>query len=405
MPHDETSEEEEEEEEVYPPWLENIVKGEYYDHVRVLRYHDKPDSSHEGHKRCKEIEVPDAADAAAHQDASDAIRKYRLTRLTPVLIVSSPTEPPYLGLVDKIWLKRDAKPVAGQQDTFCTGDFSLECYWFYRAREVPETAWEGVKRKKYKGAEYSFSKKKKLRQEEFCERQLLFSSHNTLHDYPDDAGLLSLEGFLQTCTLHWLGLREPPPERYAIAKGRLMRTREPGFVVQGFLWCAARDAPQLHPDDKRVMPLDGEWPDQATQDIVASMRKRYKRTAAAMQERNRLLKETAEVHAAYLRVPGAPFKQLADDDGSLTPEAQQQRQERLDGWRAALQQQQQQQHQSSKQQQKHGNPPSPTLPGMHGAAPAGQEDDDEDDDGGGLFGDAPPRQQGNMGDFMAEDDD
>lgn len=48
----------------------------------------------------------------------------------------------------------------------------LQCYWFYRAREVPETAWEGVKRKKYKGAEYSLSKKKKLRQEEFCERQV-----------------------------------------------------------------------------------------------------------------------------------------------------------------------------------------------------------------------------------------
>lgn len=75
--------------------------------------------------------------------------------------------------------------------------------------------------------------------------------------------------FLLAHQLHWLGLREPPPERYAIAKGRLMRTREPGFVVQGFLWCAARDAPQLHPDDKRVMPLDGEWPDQATQDIVS----------------------------------------------------------------------------------------------------------------------------------------
>jgi hypothetical protein len=31
--------------------------------------------------------------------------------------------------------------------------------------------------------------------------QLLFSSHNTLHDYPDAKGLLSLEGFLQTCTV------------------------------------------------------------------------------------------------------------------------------------------------------------------------------------------------------------
>jgi hypothetical protein len=31
--------------------------------------------------------------------------------------------------------------------------------------------------------------------------QLLFSSHHTLHDYPDDAGLLSLEGFLQICSV------------------------------------------------------------------------------------------------------------------------------------------------------------------------------------------------------------
>jgi hypothetical protein len=37
MPHDDTSEEEEEEE-VHPPLLENIVDGEYYDHVRVLQY-------------------------------------------------------------------------------------------------------------------------------------------------------------------------------------------------------------------------------------------------------------------------------------------------------------------------------------------------------------------------------
>jgi hypothetical protein len=28
----------------------------------------------------QEIEVPDAADAAAHKDASDKIRKYRITR-------------------------------------------------------------------------------------------------------------------------------------------------------------------------------------------------------------------------------------------------------------------------------------------------------------------------------------
>lgn len=35
----------------------------------------------------QEIDVPDAADAAAHKVASDAIRSYRVARLTPVLIV------------------------------------------------------------------------------------------------------------------------------------------------------------------------------------------------------------------------------------------------------------------------------------------------------------------------------
>jgi hypothetical protein len=44
MPHDDTSEEEEEE--VYPPWLQNIVDGEYYDHVHVLQYQGKRKSAH-----------------------------------------------------------------------------------------------------------------------------------------------------------------------------------------------------------------------------------------------------------------------------------------------------------------------------------------------------------------------
>jgi hypothetical protein len=35
----------------------------------------------------QEIEVADAADAAAHKAASEDIRKYRVTQLTPVLIV------------------------------------------------------------------------------------------------------------------------------------------------------------------------------------------------------------------------------------------------------------------------------------------------------------------------------
>lgn len=30
-------------------------------------------------------------------------------------------------------------------------------------------------------------------------RQVLFSSHHTLHDYPDDNGILSLDAFLQAC--------------------------------------------------------------------------------------------------------------------------------------------------------------------------------------------------------------
>jgi hypothetical protein len=70
--------------------------------------------------------------------------------------------------------------------------------------------------------------------------------------------------------LHWLGLKDAAPERYTIYKGRLMRTRQPGFVVQGFLCCGSRDEPQYHEDNKRVKPLDGTWPDKAMQDIVSA---------------------------------------------------------------------------------------------------------------------------------------
>lgn len=46
-----------------------------------------------------------------------------------------------------------------------------------------------------------------------------------------------------------------------ISSGRLVVTREPGFVVQGFLWCGAKDKPQYHPDDKIAHRLDDAWGD------------------------------------------------------------------------------------------------------------------------------------------------
>jgi hypothetical protein len=48
----------------------------------------------------------------------------------------------------------------------------LQCYWFYRPREVPEAAWGGVQRKAYSGAQFAFKKGKRLQQEEHCERQV-----------------------------------------------------------------------------------------------------------------------------------------------------------------------------------------------------------------------------------------
>jgi hypothetical protein len=143
---------------------------------------------------------------------------------------------------------------------------------------------------------------------------------------------------------------------------------------------------------------------------LAVMRKRYKR--------NKLLRETAEAHAAYLRLRG-PFKQLADDDGSLTAEAQQQRQARLDSWQAALQ-----------QHDKHRNPPSPTLQGLDGAAAAARpqqglasaaaaapphqqqqrhdvEDSlfDDDDDEHKPYTRAPPQQRSHAAAFDDDGDD
>lgn len=69
--------------------------------------------------------------------------------------------------------------------------------------------------------------------------------------------------------MHWLGLRGSPPERYTVHHNKLIRTREPGFVVQGFLWCEKKSKTQLAPEHKRVFPLDGSWPDAETAKIVS----------------------------------------------------------------------------------------------------------------------------------------
>jgi hypothetical protein len=76
---------------------------------------------------------------------------------------------------------------------------------------------------------------------------------------------------LRLTQMHWLDLDSEPLERFAIHKGCLIRCREPGFVVQGFLWCNNKLRPQLHKDDKRAYRLTGDWGDKATMKIVSCM--------------------------------------------------------------------------------------------------------------------------------------
>jgi hypothetical protein len=63
----------------------------------------------------QEIEVADAADAAAHKEASEDIRKYSVKRLTPVLIVCEclAQQRPYRGL-NGGWVDRVASWAAQQ---------------------------------------------------------------------------------------------------------------------------------------------------------------------------------------------------------------------------------------------------------------------------------------------------
>jgi hypothetical protein len=50
-----------------------------------------------------------------------------------------------------------------------------------------------------------------------------------------------------------------------------MRSREPGFVVQGFLRYNARDRPLLAAEQRRVFALQDDWGDEATHDIVSGL--------------------------------------------------------------------------------------------------------------------------------------
>lgn len=271
--------------EEYPPWLQNIVEGEYYNAVKVIE--EQEDNSQEGYARCKVIEVPDSADAAEKQDPSD-IRKYEVKTHSIVMIIAEPDTAPYIGLVEKIWRDKCKKPLEGLPDTYTTSDFMLECYWFYRPGEVPETAWQGMqKRKNFKGAQFAFSKRGKPQLEKKSPRQLLFSSHHTKHDYPDSNGLLSLEGFLQTCErVNWIGLDEPLPVRYRIHGSKLIKVLAPGFVVQGFLWCNGKDDPQLDDRYKRAYGLDQDWGDVATMTIVREMVRKSQRRLELLANQN-----------------------------------------------------------------------------------------------------------------------
>jgi hypothetical protein len=70
--------------------------------------------------------------------------------------------------------------------------------------------------------------------------------------------------------IHWLGSTTPELPRYEVHDNALVAVQEPGFVVRGFLWCAAKDEPQLDGRFKEVHKLEScKWPDKETVGIVS----------------------------------------------------------------------------------------------------------------------------------------
>lgn len=72
--------------------------------------------------------------------------------------------------------------------------------------------------------------------------------------------------------MHWLGSTvKEAVLRYEVHGGEVLELKQGGFVVRGFLWCAAKGEPQLDARYKKVHLLEKcDWPDQETRDIVSA---------------------------------------------------------------------------------------------------------------------------------------
>eukprot|EP00775_Hariotina_reticulata_P002307 gene2307-2615_t len=332
--------------------LDHIVNGEYYNGVTVVADEEGASGAVStavsarmvfltadaaGLLPPQEIIVPDPADAARGLDPI-AMRRWKLKKFSTVLIVSTAADPPYIGLIDKIWRDATAKPNPSTNQ-YETSDFHLE----------------GLQRQELRGSRYQLPGERKVREERQSQRQvrgaeshqqgllraalvavsqhriwairvLQLSSDVEATSVKGDAqnGLLSLEGFLQKCKVHWLDLDSDPPERYFIHKGSLIRCREPGFVAQGFLWCNNKLQPQLHENDKRAYKLNDDWGDKATMKIVHRMKSHYEREARKLQERNQRVKE--KYARLYQQKANGEISSIPSDDGEEPGKEQQQQQ-------------------------------------------------------------------------------
>lgn len=74
---------------------------------------------------------------------------------------------------------------------------------------------------------------------------------------------------LCSAKVHWPAPKEPPPKRYAIHGGKLLVEQEPGFVVDGFLFCNVKTK-QLFQTGQKIYRLDEAWKDRETLAIVSS---------------------------------------------------------------------------------------------------------------------------------------
>ncbi|GBF98198.1 hypothetical protein Rsub_10698 [Raphidocelis subcapitata] len=266
----------------YPVWLQAAVRDEAGDKTaRVVDADNCGDTPQNGRVRVKAIELPDTLEQAV----GCARQRYVVQENSVVLLTAGPSEQPYIGLVQKIWMEEGAESEEREGGRwYSPQSFFFEMYYFYRYREVVNSDGAGMAahplalQSGTSGGVLKVAKGRKGKHgrapDAGSERQLMFSNHCTWEEEDEAARAICAESFLYAVQVHWLTERDALPLLYyEAADGSLHQRRAPGFVVRFFNYF---DAPVWHKRPSRVYGLEQAWPHEATRALVKKLLREYR---------------------------------------------------------------------------------------------------------------------------------